>query len=94
VYGLSIAPREAFGISLVAVGVTALIALIHRIRAGVGEIELRTGVLFAVAGMIGAPAGILLAGKIPENVLLILFAVLMLSIAWKMWKESYDPVES
>jgi len=93
VYGLSIAPREAFGISLVAVGVTALIALIHRIRAGAGEIELRTGILFAVAGMIGAPAGILLAGKIPENVLLILFAVLMLSIAWKMWKESYDPVE-
>ena len=86
VYGLSIAPREAFGISLAAVGATALIGFVQRIRAG--EVELGTGVLFAIAGMIGAPAGIWLAGKIPETVLLILFAVLMLFIAWKMWRES------
>lgn len=83
VYGLSIAPREAFGISLAVVGGTALIGLIQRIRAG--EVEYGTGVLFAIAGMIGAPAGIWLAGKTPETVLLILFALLMFFIAWNMW---------
>jgi uncharacterized membrane protein YfcA len=90
VYGLSIAPREAFGISLAAVGATALIGLVQRIRAG--QVEIGTGVLFAIAGMIGAPAGIWLAGKIPETVLLILFAGLMLVIAWNMWREFSNKV--
>lgn len=91
VYGLSIAPREAFGISLAVVGGTALIGLIQRIRAG--EVEFQTGVLFAIAGMIGAPAGIWLAGKIPEMVLLILFALLMLFIAWNMWGHTSNQLE-
>lgn len=85
VYGLSIAPREAFGISLAAVGATALIGLAQRVR--VGEVDFKTGMLFALAGMTGAPIGIWLAGKIPEMILLILFAALMLFIAWKMWCE-------
>ena len=34
VYGLSIAPREAFGVSLAAVGATALVAVSSRLRAG------------------------------------------------------------
>lgn len=86
VYGLSIAPREAFGISLAAVGTTALIGLIQRIKAG--EVEFGTGLLFAISGMIGAPAGIWLAGRTPEPLLLILFAVLMLILAKHIWQES------
>ena len=92
VYGLSIAPREAFAISLAAVGATALMGLVQRIR--VGEVELGTGVLFALAGMIGAPVGIWLAGKIPEAVLLILFAILMLFISWKMWRDSSKKINN
>jgi len=92
VYGLSIAPREAFGISLAAVGATALIGLVQRIR--VGEVEFGTGILFALAGMTGAPVGIWLAGKIPETVLLILFAILMLFIAWKMWQETSEKIQN
>jgi uncharacterized protein len=92
VYGLSIAPREAFGISLTVVGVTALIGLVQRIR--VGEVEFGTGVLFAIAGMIGAPIGIGLAGKIPETILLILFALLMLLIAGKIWRESFKETKN
>jgi len=86
VYGLAIAPREAFGISLAAVGATALIGVVPRIRTG--QVEVGTGVLFAVAGMLGAPVGTWVAGMIPETVLLTLFAVLMLVIAWRMWNES------
>ncbi len=86
VYGLGIAPREAFGISLAAVGATALVGVVPRIRAG--QVEVGTGVLFAVAGMLGAPLGTWVAGMIPETVLLTLFSVLMLVVAWGMWNKS------
>jgi len=55
VYGLAVAPREAIGVSLAAVGATALVGALRRLRAG--EVELGTGLLFAVAGMLGAPLG-------------------------------------
>jgi uncharacterized membrane protein YfcA len=90
VYGLSMAPREAFGVSLAAVGATALFGVVPRIRAG--QIEIGTGVLFAIAGMVGAPAGTWLAGHLSETVLLVMFAVLMLFVAWQMWTNSNTDV--
>jgi uncharacterized protein len=86
VYGLSMAPREAFGVSLAAVGATALAGVIPRIRAG--QVEVGTGVLFAAAGMLGAPLGTWIAGMIPETVLLMMFSVLMLLVAWTLWRKS------
>ncbi len=89
VYGLSIAPREAVGISLASVGGIALFgATIRLIR---GEVELPTGLLFAIAGMIGAPVGSYLSKLIPENVLLVMFAMLMLVVAYRMWMKSKNP---
>lgn len=88
VYGLAVAPREAFGISLAAVGAMALVGVIPRLRAG--DVEIGTGVLFAVAGMAGAPLGTLVAERIPESILLILFAALMLVVAWQMWRKAND----
>lgn len=86
VYGMAIAPRDAFGISLAAVGATALVGVVPRIRTG--QVEVGTGVLFAMAGMLGAPLGTWIAGMIPETVLLTLFAVLMLFVAWQLWNKS------
>jgi len=53
VYALAVGPQEAVGISLAAVGTTAFIGALQRILAR--EVDLRTGVLFALAGMLGAP---------------------------------------
>lgn len=89
VYGLSVAPREAIGISLAAVGATALLGAIPRLRRG--EIEVPTGLLFAMAGMIGAPVGTWIAAKIPEAMLLVLFACLMLFVAVRMWRSTSKP---
>ncbi|MEZ6124831.1 MAG: sulfite exporter TauE/SafE family protein [Planctomycetaceae bacterium] len=89
VYGLSVAPREAVGISLAAVGGTALFGAVPRLTRG--EVELRTGLMFAVAGMTGAPVGSWLSKQIPESVLLLLFAGLMLVVAWRMWAKSRNP---
>jgi uncharacterized membrane protein YfcA len=86
VYGLGIPPREAFGISLAAVGATALVGVIPRIRSG--QVEVGTGILFAAAGMLGAPVGTWVAGMIPESILLTMFSVLMLIVAWRMWNKS------
>lgn len=86
VYGLAIAPQEAVGISLAAVGMTALVGAVARIRTG--EVEIGTGVTFALAGMLGAPLGTWIATILPEHVLLLSFAGLMLVVAVRMWRRS------
>ena len=89
VYGLAVAPREAVGISLAAVGGTALFGAVPRMVRG--EVELRTGLLFAVAGMLGAPLGSYLSTLVSEQVLLVMFAVLMLVVAYRMWSKARNP---
>ena len=89
VYGLGVAPREAVGISLAAVGVTSFVGFLGRWRAR--KVEIRTGLVFAVAGMLGAPVGAWLSGLISETVLLALFAMLMLVVALRMWSKASEP---
>ncbi|RLS54650.1 MAG: sulfite exporter TauE/SafE family protein [Planctomycetota bacterium] len=86
VYGLGSTTREAVGISLASVGVTSGVGFLGRWKSG--QVEIRTGLLFAVAGMIGAPIGSWLAGLIPEPLLLTLFAILMLVVAYRMWSKA------
>ncbi|MBX3433743.1 MAG: sulfite exporter TauE/SafE family protein [Pirellulales bacterium] len=84
VYGLGVEPHQAVGISLAAVGTTAAIGFLVRRR--VGQAELSTGLLFAGAGMVGAPIGSWISGMIPETWLLSSFALLMLVVAARMWR--------
>lgn len=88
VYGLGVPAREAVGVSLLTVGSTALVGFVQ--RAWRGMVEFPTGLLFAVAGMLGAPLGSWLATLIPDTLLLSLFAVLMLVIAARMWMKATD----
>lgn len=89
VYGLAVAPRVAVGISLASVGGTALAGVVPRLWRG--EVELRTGLLFSVAGMIGAPIGSYVSTLIAETVLLVMFGCLMLIVAWRMWAKTRNP---
>jgi uncharacterized membrane protein YfcA len=86
VYGLGVRTREAIGVSLAAVGATALVGGLRRLARG--EVEVRTGLLFAAAGMFGAPAGSWVGDRVPEGVLLVLFAVLMVLVAARMWVQA------
>ena len=86
VYGLGVRTREAIGVSLAAVGATALVGGLRRLARG--EVEVRTGLLFAAAGMLGAPAGSWLGSRLPEGVLLGLFAALMVAVAVRMWVQA------
>lgn len=90
VYGLGVSPREAVAISLAAVGATSFVGFLHRWR--LGEVELRTGLLFAIAGMVGAPGGAWIASLIPEAILLLAFAGLMVIVAIRLWQQASHPV--
>lgn len=86
VYAMSVPAHEAVGISLAAVGATAAWGVIQHRRGG--QVEFRTGLLFAVTGMIGAPIGTWLNSLMPEKLLMLLFAGLMLAIALRMWRRA------
>jgi uncharacterized membrane protein YfcA len=86
VYGLGVPTKEAIGISLAAVGATALVGFLHRWT--LGQVETRTGLLFAVAGMLGAPVGTWISGLLPDAVLLTLFAGLMIVVAVRLWRQA------
>jgi uncharacterized protein len=89
VYGLGLAPRDAVGISLAAVGTTALVGFLARWKRG--EVEVATGLLFSAAGMAGAPLGTWVGSLLPEPLLLLLFGGLMILISLKMWRQSASP---
>ncbi|MFO0914419.1 MAG: sulfite exporter TauE/SafE family protein [Pirellulales bacterium] len=83
VYGLEVSSKEAIAVSLASVGVTALVGFWQRWR--IGQVEVRTGLMFAAAGMLGTPIGTWIADRLPDSLLLLLFAVLMLIVAARMW---------
>lgn len=89
VYWLHVAPRDAVGVSLAAVAATSLIGFYARWRKGL--VEIPTGLLFAAAGMLGAPLGGWLSSYIPDPVLLLSFSGLMAVVAWRMWNKSPQP---
>jgi uncharacterized protein len=91
VYWIGIEPQTAVRVSLVTVAATALVGAVERWRWG--QVELRTGLLFAAAGMLTAPAGGWLGSRLPPQTLLASFAVLMLAIAVRMWLKARDTTE-
>lgn len=89
VHGLRMDPREAAGVSLAAVGATALVGAIERISRR--EVDLFVGVMFALAGMLGAPLGVLVRKRMYPTVLLLLFSGLMIVVAIRMWQRATRP---
>ncbi|HOW75804.1 MAG TPA: sulfite exporter TauE/SafE family protein [Candidatus Competibacteraceae bacterium] len=86
VYGLAMPAHEAVGVSLIAVGATALGGAIVRLRRR--EVELKAALLFGMAGIVGAPLGTVLGAKLPAQFLLGGFALLMLLVAARMWLQA------
>jgi uncharacterized membrane protein YfcA len=92
VFGLGIPAREAVGISLAAVGATALAGFLHRWK--LGQVDIRTGLLFAGAGMLGAPLGTWIASWIPETLLMLMFSLVMVVVAVRLWRRAPPPAET
>ena len=89
IYGLGVETKAAIATSLIVVGVTSAAAVIQHARAG--NVVWRTGLVFGGAGMVGAYLGGFVAGWIPANVLMALFALMMLATAVAMFRGRETP---
>ena len=83
--------RDAIGVSLGAVAITALIGAVPRARQGL--VAWRPVLLLAIAGLPGNVAGQWVGRLIPEAVLILGFCALVLWTAWRMWRSSNLPRE-
>ena len=75
VYVAGFDPKEAITASLFVVAITSIFGLIGHARAG--RVIWKTGVLFGVAGMVGAFIGGQIGSRLPGIVLLVAFAIMM-----------------
>lgn len=94
-YVLGMDPKEAIASSLFIVGITSAVGMLSHAKAG--RVRWKTGVIFGVAGMVGALLGGLLGGSIPGAVLMVLFAFMMIATAAAMIrgrKDAHKPADS
>lgn len=90
IYGLGTGVREAVGISLAAVGSTALFGALMRLKSG--ELDFRRGLAFALMGMAGATVGTWIGALLSPQLVLQTFAILMVIIGWRMWVNKDTPL--
>lgn len=83
-YAAGLPAKEAIATSLVVVGSTALVALVPHARRG--NVEWRTGGMFAATAMAGAYLGGLAADLFSGTTLLLLFAGMMVVTALAMFR--------
>lgn len=88
VYVLHVEPKTAIAMSLFVVGTTSATGVIAHARAG--RVRFRSGLVFGVAGMAGAFAGGRVAHFLPATVLLVAFALVMLTAAAAMMRGRRD----
>jgi uncharacterized membrane protein YfcA/uncharacterized membrane protein YedE/YeeE len=86
VYAAGVPVRQAIPLSLLVVGGTSAAALLMQGR--IAQVRWRTGVLFGVGGMAGAYLGGRTAAFVPEVVLLVGFALIMIAAAVAMLRRS------
>lgn len=83
VYGIGVPFHEAVTMSLLVVGLTALIGAIPHIRDK--EIDFSAGIIMAIAGMICAPVGNYIGSFLNGHILMALFAILMFVMGIWSW---------
>ena len=82
VYLVGLETKVAIATTLVVVGLTSLVAVVGHARGG--RVCWKNGWAFGLAGMLGAYGGARLAAYVPGNVLLLMFALIMLGTAFTM----------
>ncbi|MFZ1700764.1 MAG: sulfite exporter TauE/SafE family protein [Pyrinomonadaceae bacterium] len=93
VYLLGIDPHEAVAMSLAVVGATSVLgSFLHWRR---DNVDLSTGALFGISGIVGALLGSPLTKLVSAQTLLLIFGVLMLAVAVSMiWKRKHSVAET
>jgi len=86
VFGTHIGVAQAGPIGLMAVGMAAALGAILGLRAGV--VRYRAALLIAIAGMLLSPAGLWLARRIDNRWLSVLFALVLLYVAFNTLRKA------
>lgn len=81
--------RDAIGVSLGAVGLSALIGALGRWRSG--DIHIRVVLTLALTGIPGSWLGQMLGRFVPETLLVWVFCLLVLWSARRMWQQAQLP---
>jgi uncharacterized membrane protein YfcA len=89
VYLAGLSAKNAIITSLIVVCLTSLIAVANHARRG--KVCWTTGLAFGLTGMIGAFLGGRLATYVPDSLLLVLFAVIMLTASLSMLRNKKSP---
>jgi uncharacterized membrane protein YfcA len=94
VYGLGTTARDATAMSLMIVGVSALLGVWDYGRAG--EVRVKAALVFSGTGAVGAWGGACAHQLVRQEVLLVLFGMLMLGAAAKMlrWKSAVTSMDA
>ncbi|MBV4477509.1 sulfite exporter TauE/SafE family protein [Pseudomonas botevensis] len=82
VLGLGWSMTQAAPVALFAVGSAAAVGAIDGLRHGL--VRYRAALLIAALGAVFSPVGIYFAHQMPEKILMILFSLLMVMVAWRM----------
>lgn len=90
IYALGVDVRTAVGVSLAAVGATSAFGVLARLRNK--NIDYRIGSLFAASGMLTTPLGTWIGARLPASGVLVAFALLMLFVGVRMWRQP-EPVQ-
>lgn len=88
VYVVGLPASAAIALSLPIVGLTSLVGAAAKARRS--EVHGRAALLFGLAGAVGALIGAQLTKLVPQPVLLLLFAALLLVVGLKMWHGGGD----
>lgn len=91
VYGLGYSMDQAVPMSLLVVGITSAVGVLAALPSK--RISFKPALVFALSGMVITPFGIQQAMRLPQSLVLMLFAALALLIASYMWRRSLKAPE-
>lgn len=91
-FGIPMGVAQAGPIGLLAVGMAAAVGALLGLRDGI--VRYRAALLIALAGMLFSPVGLWMAHRIDNHWLTILFAVVLLLVAVRTWRQARHPSEA
>lgn len=82
---------QAAPVALIAVAVSASFGTLY--AWDVAVIRYRAALLMGAAGLVTAPLGLLAAGQLPLTLLTLIFSLVLLVVALRMWRQSHHAPE-
>jgi uncharacterized protein len=92
VLGLNLSLTQAAPIALLAVMSAASVGAVQGLNIGI--VRYKTALLIASFGIVLAPLGVWLAKRSPVLVLNLIFAAVLTFVAWRMWQQSTQTLET